>query len=196
MVETHPGVRETDAPAVPSSPRRSPVAIAAAIAIIALSAIGFMTLGRNDDAPASQSSSVGDFLNPAGGSDGIVRIRYETPDGTTALANGGMIPIGDDLQLQVSISPFPPTDFDVDVEFRLTTSTGGPIDDASVRAEWDMPFMFHGPFETAFEPSGDGRYTAPFDFFMFGPWELMTFVSAPGHPPSEPLALSIYVWPE
>lgn len=174
----------------------------AVAAIVVASTIGILMLmasstpSVNPAADVSLSSS-GDFLQPgAATQSGPVRIKYEGPNGTESVANGGLVPLGDNLQLGVSVNPYPPTSFDVDVDLHLTTVDGEPVADADVLAVWDMVVMYHGPFETNFVNLGNGHYAAPFEFFMFGPWELMTHISSPTHGSPEQIALSIYVWPE
>ncbi len=178
--------------------------LVAGILIVALSTIGIVMLGLSDSTGsavqaivADESSSL-DFLQPVGGDagGGPARLRYATPQGSVAISNGGSVPLTDDLQLEVAVRPYPPTSFDIEVDLRLTTTDGVPVDDADIRASWDMVFMYHGPFETRFDPIGDGYYTASFDFFMFGPWELVTQVNALSHQPPGETAVSVYVWPE
>jgi hypothetical protein len=187
---------------VPTSHSR--LRLAAGITIVALSAVGMLMLGFGEptqgsilDVAVDESSSL-DFLQPVGGdaAGGPARLKYQSGDDAGSISNGGIVPVGDGLQMAVTVSPYPPTSFDVVVDLQLTTPDGSPVDDAAIRATWDMIFMYHGPFETEFEAVGDGHYTAPFDFFMFGPWELLTEVDAPSHQPPGELAISIYVWPE
>jgi hypothetical protein len=169
--------------------------------IVVLSAIGWIMLvagGSEADALdqiGSSGSSVGAFLQPAGGTT-LPRIRYERAGESITITNGGSVALSNDLELAVTVSPYPPTTFDLDVDLRLVDATGAPVDDASIHADWDMAVMFHGPFFTAFDARGDGRYTAHFDVFMYGPWELITHVSSPSHRTPDELPISIYVWPE
>jgi len=111
-------------------------------------------------------------------------------------ANGASIALADDLQVAVTVTPFPPTTFDATVDLLLTTADGTPIVDAEVITVWDMAVMWHGPFETRFANLGDGHYLARFDFFMFGPWQLETQVRVPRHAPVDDISISIYTWPE
>jgi hypothetical protein len=170
--------------------------------IVAASTTGILMLMASstpaiDQAASASLSSSGDFLQPGAATQaGPVRIKYEGPDGIESVANGGLVPLGNDLQLGVSVSPYPPTSFDLDVDLYLTTTEGEPVIDAEVIAVWDMIVMYHGPFETRFTNLGNGHYAAPFEFFMFGPWELATHVTSPSHGSPETIALSIYVWPE
>ena len=93
----------------------------------------------------------------------------------------------------MSISPFPPADFHVDVGIELTRE-GQPVTEAAIDTIWDMIFMNHGPFETQIPHVGQGAYRASYDFFMFGPWQLDTTVRLPGSEPID-FAISVYVWP-
>jgi len=187
----------------PQTQQQRPMALLlAAFAIVALSTVGFLMLFAMDttglDDSSSDLSSSSDYLLPGGqsASDGPVRIKYQGPDGFVSLRNGGIIPLTEDLLLAVSVSPYPPTSFDVAVDLSLTTVEGVPVDDATISADWDMVFMWHGPFETEFSSIGAGHYAAPFDFFMFGPWELVTSFTTPAYDQPDDLSLSIYVFPE
>lgn len=172
----------------------------AALVIVMTSIAGFAFLAASERAAAADTDSLtaADYLvrEDATEDRGPARLKYEGPHGTETLSNGGSIVLADDLILQVVVSPYPPSTFDVDVELRLTDAGGRPIDDATVTADWDMVFMWHGPFPARFDHIGDGRYVASLDLFMFGPWEVVTTVAAPGHEPFDNVSLSIYVWPE
>ena len=143
------------------------------------------------DAPATAEEA----LTPQeDGIAGIPRLRYITPTtGETRLDNGDVIPLGDEVQMTIQISPFPPDAFDVEVDFSLTRN-GEPITDAAIDTVWDMILMGHGPFETRIPHVADGTYSTSYDFFMFGPWQLDTKLQIPGTDPIE-FAISIYVWP-
>lgn len=163
------------------------------------SALGFVLLGMaetraTDDATSFSSS---DFLTQAGnGADtGPARIKYLADSGVVELANGAVVRI-DGMDVVLTVSPYPPSDFDVDIELSLTDESGEVITDAVISADWDMAFMWHGPFHTDFIPSGNGVYRASFDLFMFGPWEFETRIATPGTDQHRDLTFSIYTWPE
>jgi len=125
---------------------------------------------------------------------GIPRIRYITPEtGEVRLNNGDVIPLGDDVQMTIQVSPFPPNTFKEEIEVTLTRN-GEPITDAAIDTVWDMIVMGHGPFETRIPHVSDGTYATSYDFFMFGPWQLDTELQIPGIDPIE-FSISIYVWP-
>ena len=125
---------------------------------------------------------------------GIPRIRYITPvTGEVRLNNGDVIPLGDDVQMAIQVSPFPPDAFEIGIEFTLTRN-GEPITDAAIDTVWDMIVMGHGPFETRIPHISAGTYSVSYDFFMFGPWQLDTDIQIPGIDPIE-FSISIYVWP-
>jgi len=174
----------------------------ASLVIVLVSAVGFLTLLLTDDLAASGSSlsdlsSSGAFLEPdaeAGTELGLDRLTYLADGESVVIPNGGVVPLGD-LELEVVISPYPPTNFDLTVDLAPRTVQGEALSDAKITADWDMTVMQHGPFETAFDNRGDGTFTAFFDLFMVGPWLLDLSVEAPGVPPSE-VSLIIYVWPE
>lgn len=176
------------------------IRIAAASAIALISLAGFVLLNVSERAAAADDDSLtaADYLvrDDLSASGGPARLRYEGPGGTESLANGGSLRLGDDVFLSVFLTPYPPSTFDVDVEFRLADAEGRPIDDAVVTVNWDMIFMWHGPFAARVDHIDDGRYIAPLDLFMFGPWEVVATIAAPGHEPLGDVSLTIYVWPE
>jgi hypothetical protein len=176
------------------------ITLGAASAIVAISLAGFVLLHSAEVAAAQDGggSTSNDYLTQGADvvASGPVRIKYEGPDGVVSLPNAGVVALSDELDLAVSVSPYPPTTFNVDVDLYLTDAAGQPVVDATITVEWDMVFMWHGPFLSEFRPVGDGHYVAPFDLFMFGPWEFVTRVTAPGYDQPEDLSLSIYIWPK
>lgn len=174
----------------------------AVIAILSLSSTGFVMLFAAETPDAAVGleafdSVSSDFLQPAAGTDQTPgRIKYLSQDGPMSLANGGVVPLAADLQVAVTVSPYPPTSFDLDLDLYLTTTEGEPVLDADIASVWDMTVMWHGPFDTPFTNLGDGHYVAPFHFFMFGPWQMVNRIAVPGHDPIDDLAISIYTWPE
>jgi len=145
-----------------------------------------------DNPDVDEGPTSADMLLPGNATSG--RIRYQLGDETENLANGGLVTLADNLVLQVVVSPFPPTEFDTDVELILTDAAGNPVTDATIEANWDM-VMVHGPFQSSFEHTGNGTYrTSTFNFFMFGPWQLNTTVATPRD--AATINLAIFVWPE
>jgi hypothetical protein len=189
-------------PRRPLSTRRSPIRIGAGIFIVLVSATGFLLLSSAQDPAAGSSlddlSSSGAFLERDATAQprGLDRLTYQIGDERVVIPNHGTVPLSDDLVLEVSVSPYPPTSFDLDVEFVLRTVQGGPIADATIDAIWDMTIMHHGPFEAQFKSVGDGRYAAFFDLFMVGPWGLDINLSVPGYQNPDGVTVIIYVWPE
>jgi len=206
--------REPPNVATPPRARRSLWLVAGAILVLAIpSAIGFVLL-RGDSGPpataledgsliiiqqseqASEAGSAEDFLQPAPAIDEAPsRIKYLDSDGRAVeLPNGGTILLDNGLHLEVFVAPYPPTDFSADVDFYLTTESGEPVTDAEISITWDMVFMTHGPFSAQPTHIGGGHYLAPFDVFMYGPWEFDTRIARDGEP-SANAVMSIYVWP-
>lgn len=182
----------------------------AAMLIIVPAAIGLYILrsGKTPAPPGAAEEQL--FVPPALGSDPAdgptsadllqpankptSRIRYQAGGDTENLANRGIVPLSNGMSVQVTVSPFPPTEFTTDIEFTLTDAAGGPVTDAVVNAEWDM-VMVHGPFYSSFEHVGDGHYrAASFDFFMYGPWQLETTIATPAGDAA--FKLAVFVWPE
>ena len=181
----------------------SPLRLIASLVIAVLSATGFLLLAFTEDLAASGSSlddlsSSGDFLerDPTAEKYDFERLTYELDEVQIEMPNHGLVPLADDLALEVAVSPYPPTTFDLDVELILRTAAGEPVTDAFISTVWDMSIMYHGPFHTDFVPGGDGSYTAFFDLFMVGPWELDLTIAVPGAGNPQQVTIRVYVWPE
>lgn len=175
---------------------------AVAALIVLVSAAGFLMLFLAEDLAASGSSladlsSSGDYLLREEGLSRVEldRLRYRVDDEPITIPNHGVVQLGDGHQLQVSVSPYPPTSLDLDVDLLLTTLSGEPVAGAAVAAVWDMTIMAHGPFHTDFGEVESGHYAAPFDLFMVGPWQLDLAIQIPGSVPDESITLYVYVWP-
>ena len=144
---------------------------------------------------ANAPTSAEDALTRQGGEAlGIPRITFVSEDtGSLRVENGGTVALADGYSVGVTIDPYPPATFALDVDLELSRD-GEPLTGAVVETEWDMTLMAHGPFYTTLDTAGDGAFTSSFDFFMFGPWYVDATVTAPGIEPFE-FRLSIYVWP-
>lgn len=208
----HESPREGAGPSAPSAAASASrgLILVAGLLIIVPAAVGLYILRSGATPPPPGAEIEQDFAVPGAadaGSDDITsadllrpanagtgRIRYQVDGESADLANGGAIALPGGSTLHVTVSPYPPTDFDTDVSLELTDADGAPVTDASISSEWDM-VMVHGPFYTTFEHRGEGRYGADtFDFFMYGPWQLNTTVTTAD---GEALVkLAIFVWPE
>lgn len=166
------------------------------VVLVSLGGFWMMSAAELEAATVESGSSIESFLTQGASASGPIRIKYQGPNGSVSLSNHDEVRLSDDLSVTVAITPYPPTTFDADVDLLLTDASGAPIDGASIIVDWDMAVMGHGPFNTTFESVGNGHYTAPFHFFMFGPWLLETAVSIPGQQQPSNITLSIYVWPE
>lgn len=143
------------------------------------------------NAPATAQDAL---TRQGGGELGIPRITIVTEDtGTLRVENGGTVALADGYAVTVTIDPYPPSAFKLQMRLDLSKD-GEPITDATVDTVWDMAVMAHGPFTTRLDPAGQGEFDAAYDFFMFGPWYVDTTVTTPGAAPVE-FRLSIYVWP-
>jgi hypothetical protein len=178
-------------------PQRTAGAISA---VVVVSLAGFVMMGMADAeaARAGEAFTTAEFLTQSEEASALnsARIKYQAPDGLRSLANGESIAISEDLLLTVSVSPYPPSQFDVDLDLLLTDAAGQPVENASIRTDVDMALMGHGPFASDFVSAGNGHFGASFDLFMFGPWEFVMNVTAPGHNQPDNLTMSVYVWPE
>jgi len=143
---------------------------------------------------SGEPTSPEDALTPARtDDDGPRRLSYLVGDGWMPMDNGGAVPLDNGLEITVTLTPYPPIDFAARADFLLTRG-GVPVTDAEISLVYDMFIMGHGPFEAVAENVGDGHYRSDFDFFMFGPWELIPTVRVPGVPSTE-FTLSLYIWP-
>lgn len=165
--------------------------------VVAVSAVGFLMMLGYDTAATAFESSSSDYLQPGSPSGAVsARLHYETAEGPIALANGESVAIDGGLVVAATVSPYPPTSFDATVDLLVTTADGTPVTDATVSTVWDMVVMWHGPFTTDFTNLGEGHYSADFDLFMFGPWQLATQIESLDAAKTGEIVLSIYVWPE
>lgn len=205
----HPGA--STGPPAPSTTGTTRTLTYAALALALLlvpTAAGFALAGSVDD-PAPGSDGPADAVSstslatdaPIGGADAgeddspFPRLQYSTGDAfAVPLADGGVVPLGNGVELVIDLDPFPADRLEIDVRYRLQRADGAPIDNAAIDVAWDMRFMLHGPFETRMEAVGDGTYASTFDFIMFGPWYLDTTVDVPGVPPVD-VSIDVYVWP-
>lgn len=191
-------MQPTKPPTGPSGKRNGkpssyvPFAVIAGVLLGAFMIAIVVGLSGDGEQESNEFSALDEFLQPAQ----RARIKYELDGDTESLRNGGVITLADDLQMEVSLSPYPPTFFDIDIDIRLTTTDGEIVDDATISTIWDMDVMPHGPFTTEFRDIGDGHYSASFDFSMFGAWGLDTHISHPTLDSPDDVSLVIYVWPE
>ena len=147
-------------------------------------------------APLSNApDSAEEALTPRGGEvTDMPRLTFVSEDtGRMRVDNGGTVSLADGYELTVTLDPFPPEDFDVDVGLQLSRD-GEPVTDTTIDTVWDMTIMAHGPFESRLDAGPDGTYSASYYFFMFGPWYVDTTVTPPGSDPFE-FRLIVYVWP-
>lgn len=124
------------------------------------------------------------------------RITWLRADGRTfPVANGGSVSLDGGFEVAVTVTPYPPVDFDeTDVGFAVTRN-GSPVEGATISLTYDMRFMAHGPFAADAVPAADGGFSFACRPFMFGPWQLDAVIAAPGSDPI-PFSISVYVWPE
>jgi hypothetical protein len=89
-----------------------------------------------------------------------------------ALKNGGKINLGDGLSMEVFITPYPPAQLTAWLDLYLTRQPDDqPIKDAEISMEYDMLYMYHGPFKVIGDNLGDGHYLFTMDYLMYGPWD-------------------------
>ncbi len=132
-----------------------------------------------------------DYLSP--GSERRVEawIGYVDGDTVVKVDNGEPFEAAD-MTLTMSVTPYPPTQFETVAVVEVAGVDGRPLE-ASVDAWYDMVFMTHGPLSTDIETLEPGRFRIPLDLFMFGPWVVKATITADGETHDIPLVF--YVWP-
>lgn len=100
------------------------------------------------------------------------RLEVVHNDQRIALRNGGKINLGDGLSMEVFVDPYPPTRLKAWVDLYLTHEPDGqPVTDAEISMEYDMMFMYHGPFKATADNLGDGHYLFTLNYIMYGAWD-------------------------
>lgn len=125
------------------------------------------------DSPATQDQ---DDIQPGVPASSIAgkdhRLEVIFNEERIALRNGGRFNLGDGLSVEVFVDPYPPTRLKAWVDLYLTREPGGqPVTDAEIIMEYDMLFMYHGPFKAIGDNLGDGHYLFELDYIMFGAWD-------------------------
>lgn len=139
--------------------------------------------------------TIEDALTPRSIEELESRITWLRPDGLgVPLINGNAIDLGSGYAVTVTVTPYPPVDFDpMTVDFALTRD-GSPVEGAVMAVSYDMRFMAHGPFPLDLGEGAVGTFTSTYNFFMFGPWQIDATVTLPDSAPIQ-FSISIYVWP-
>ncbi len=111
------------------------------------------------------------------------------------IGNGESVRLTDDLQVAVSIDPYPPGTLSATLDLYLTTANGKPVTDAAINLQYDMFMMEHGASQAAVDNIGDGHYVVPVQFSMFGSWMLEITVSVAGQDDLLSMPIVVNVWP-
>ncbi|MBZ0276729.1 MAG: FixH family protein [Anaerolineae bacterium] len=111
------------------------------------------------------------------------------------IRNGEAVAINDSYQVEVFFAPYPPTGSTVNLDLYLTRVDGEAVTDADVSLDYDMLYMFHGPFKSRVDNLGGGHYLSTLEVTMYGDWGVETGIQIPGERRSLPLLVTIYVWP-
>ena len=93
-----------------------------------------------------------------------------------------------DLQVQVGISPDPPTAGENRLLLSIRDAQGSPIDGAIIDLVYDMPAMGSMPQMKGggqAHARGDGKYEVTYPLAMLGDWTLIVRIQAAGHSPAE-----------
>lgn len=148
-----------------------------------------------DQGTGEEPVTIEDALTPRPDDLTQSRITWLRGDGLgMPVSNGGTIDLGDGFAVMVTLSPYPPVNFDPATVDYVLTRHGEPVTGAAITVAYDMRFMYHGPFVVDPVIGADGAFASTHSFFMFGPWQIDVTATPPDH---EPLAfsISIYVWP-
>ena len=83
-----------------------------------------------------------------------------------------------DMNVAISLNPYPPTGFNpADFEVTLTDANGQVINDATVSLDLTMPTMWMPPNQFSLTSVSDGKYSATGQFTMRGPWRIEVIIT-------------------
>ncbi len=90
----------------------------------------------------------------------------------TPIENGESVQLTDELGVQLTVDPYPPSGLAAQVvlDLYLFDPAGEPVRDAAIEISYDMLSMPHGPFQPAVREQESGHYLTSLDLIMFGNW--------------------------
>jgi hypothetical protein len=90
----------------------------------------------------------------------------------TPIENGESVQLTDELAVQITVDPYPPSGLSAQVvlDLYLYDPAGEPVRDAAIEIFYDMLSMPHGPFQPAVRERERGHYLTSLDLIMFGNW--------------------------
>lgn len=92
----------------------------------------------------------------------------------TPIENGESVQLSDELAVQITVDPYPPSGLSAQVvlDLYLYDPAGEPVRDAAIEIFYDMLSMPHGPFQPAVREQERGHYLTSLDLIMFGNWAM------------------------
>jgi len=83
-----------------------------------------------------------------------------------------------DMTVSIALNPYPPTGYNpTDFEVTLTDSKGQVINDAIISLNLTMPTMWMPPNQFPLTAASNGKYSAPGQFTMRGPWRIEVVIT-------------------
>jgi hypothetical protein len=83
-----------------------------------------------------------------------------------------------DMTVLIALNPYPPTGYNPsDFEVTLTDANGQAISDATVNVNLTMPTMWMPPNQFPLTAASNGKYSAPGQFTMRGPWRIEVVIT-------------------
>lgn len=118
-------------------------------------------------------------------------------DEPVPVENGEQVELSEDLDLQITVDPYPPHGLSAHavVDLHLTRPGGRPVDNAQIEVRYDMFTMVHGPFEPQIIARDDGHYLFSLEMIMYGAWELNTAIRVPNDPTTHQLTIAVILTP-
>lgn len=131
-----------------------------------------------DLAPSANDWSVPQTSLPDGES--RLYVKFEgVKNAGIPIRNGGLVHMGDGLDAEVFIDPYPTDSLTAWLDLYLEMD-GRPVSDARTVILYDMWSMSHGPYVGKSDAATDGHYVFRLDYIMFGAWEQVLEIRMPG----------------
>ena len=133
-------------------------------------------------------------VEPAGSATPNPSQLYLILDGEpTPIENGESVQLTDELAVQITVDPYPPSGLSAQVvlDLYLYDPAGEPVHDAAIQIFYDMLSMPHGPFQPASREQESGHYLTYLDLIMFGNWGMEIEILEPNG--TAPIRLRIVV---
>lgn len=144
------------------------------IVLVVVVAFMFMNM-RRSSMLAQASQAAGGLV--AVSSDGKPIPPPANTSATQLPENTAMQQAGD-MIVSMALNPYPPTGYNPsDFEVTLTDANGQAISDATVNMNLTMPTMWMPPNQFPLIAASNGKYSAPGQFTMRGPWRIEVVIT-------------------